>query len=422
MSTRATKEPIGRSQGELTANPTQLGESCFFFWKGRVALYAILKSLGIGAGDSVLVPGYTCVVVPQAVCFLGAKPIFVDIDPRTYNVSLDRIESCADERGQRAKVLIVQHTYGAPVEAAPIVRWAHQRDIAVVEDCCHALGSRYVDDDGLWRGAGSLGDAAFFSSQWSKPVSTGLGGWATTRSPALAEKMRQFHANQCASPSTMECALLTAETAGRALFSSPRLFWFAQATYRFLAQAGVAIGSSSQEELSGEMPRAYAKRMSAFQRWLLGCKLRHVDRLIQHRRDLQTVYEEELRHTQFSVHSVPRVDPVLLRYPVRVANKQEVLEAARRNRVELGDWFDHPLHPKESNHAALGYKPGMCPNAEAAAQQVINLPIHEHVSAETARKTVEFLKGVARPIRSERFSYSAVVESERPVARTKAQR
>jgi len=371
----------------------------FFFWKGRVALYAILKSLGIGPGDYVLVPGYTCVVVPGAICFLGAKPIYVDIDPHTYNVSLSRMEAALRNSGLRVKAAIVQHTYGLPTDTAPIVRWARQRGIAVVEDCCHALGSRYLSEDQNWADVGTLGDAAFFSSQWSKPVSTGLGGWAVTRSSVLAQKLRQFSIQECISPSWRECTVLAAQIAGRALVSSPSSFWLAQTMYRFFAKVGIGIGSSTEAELRGEMPWGYAKRMSSLQQRLLSRKRMRFHELVRHLQRLQAVYDRELTDAGIPLFGVPQsVSPVLLRYPVRVANKEEVLAAARRRRIELGDWFDHPLHPKESDSGAFGYAQGMCPNAEGAASQVINLPVHCRVNEEMARKTVQFLKGVVRPV------------------------
>ena len=386
----------GRIEASEHPKEASTGDYRFFFWKGRVALYAILKALGIGPGDCVVVPGYTCVVVPGAICFLGAKPLYVDIDPNTYNISLHRIESALRPGDPRIKAVIVQHTYGVPADTVPIVKWARQNGIAVVEDCCHSLGSRYLSEAGDWQDVGTLGDAAFFSSQWSKPVTTGLGGWAATSFPALADKIRSIHANECIAPSWMERAVLAGQVAGRSLVSTPSLFWLAQGIYRFLGRAGLAIGSSTGAELLGEMPPGYAKRMSSFQLRLLNRKLAGFAGAIPHRRCLKAVYDHALADAGLPVLEVPKsVDPILLRYPVRVGNKMEVLDAARRNRIEMGDWFDHPLHPRESDSRAFGYKEGMCPNAEAAATQVINLPVHDRVSEETARKIVLFLKRVA---------------------------
>ena len=83
----------------------------FAFWKGRVALYAILQALGVGAGDEVLIAGFTCVVVPNAVRFLGAQPVYADISIGSYNLDP---ASAAQAITPRTRAMIVQHTLGIP--------------------------------------------------------------------------------------------------------------------------------------------------------------------------------------------------------------------------------------------------------------------------------------------------------------------
>ena len=372
------------------------GPFLHFFWKGRVALYAILKALGIGVGDRVLVPGYTCVVVPAAVCFLGAEPVYVDVDSDTYNLSLARIQA-AHNHGLRTKAVIVQHTYGLPADTAPIVSWARQNGIAVIEDCCHAVGCNYRTAEGEWKEVGSLGDAAFFSSQWSKSVSTGIGGWSLTHLSCLAQRLQMVNEEECVAASLRETAVLAAQVAARAMISSPESYWLAQSTYRFLARKGIAIGSSNEAELRGEMPKGYAKRMSSFQHWLLERKLAEIGRVTQHRQRLRELYNHSLAAVDVPVFDVPAyADPILLRYPIRVNNKEDVLARAREERVEIGDWFDSPLHPKEADRTVFGYREGMCPNAEDAARQVVNLPMHPRISDGEVERTVSFLARTAQ--------------------------
>ncbi|MEK9149797.1 MAG: DegT/DnrJ/EryC1/StrS family aminotransferase, partial [Candidatus Desantisbacteria bacterium] len=149
------------------------------FWKGRVALYAILKALGIGEGDEVLVEGFTCVVVPNAVIFAGAKPVYVPPDPKTYNMDISQIES---KITSKTKAIIVQHTFGLPSDMDSTLDIAKRHNLRVIEDCAPALGADYKG-----RKVGTFGDAAFFSSQWSKVISTGLGGVAVTNDPEIGE-------------------------------------------------------------------------------------------------------------------------------------------------------------------------------------------------------------------------------------------
>lgn len=123
------------------------------FWKGRVALYAILKALGIGEGDEVLVEGFTCVVVPNAVIFAGAKPVYIAPDPKTYNMDVSQIETAITSK---TKAIIVQHTFGLPADMDSILNIAKKYNLRVIEDCAPALGAIYKG-----RKVGTFGDAAF---------------------------------------------------------------------------------------------------------------------------------------------------------------------------------------------------------------------------------------------------------------------
>lgn len=368
----------------------------FTFWKGRVALYGALKALGVGPGDSVIVPGYTCAMVPGAVVFLGAKPIYADIDPRTYSPSLGSY-SDAFEASPRARIkaLILQHTYGIPGDALQIAAWARAQGMAVIEDCAHSMGTRYCDERGVWQDVGSAGDVAIFSSQWSKPISTGLGGWAVTRNKNLASRIARFHEEECAKPSVREVSFLAGQLVARSFVSSPKSYWMAAEAFRRLARAGVLIGTNDGGEFEGKMPEHYAKKMSALQEWLLRKRMASTAVLVR-RRNLKQVYDEALRASGLPLlHIEDHADPVLLRYPVRVRNKAQVIARAQRRRIELGDWFNHPLHPREANAEAFGYQSGLCPEAERAAAEVVNLPLTESTTEKTARKAVEFLKQVA---------------------------
>ncbi|MFB3813635.1 MAG: DegT/DnrJ/EryC1/StrS family aminotransferase [Terriglobales bacterium] len=367
------------------------------FWRGRVALYAILKALGIGRGDVVLTPGFTCFAVPAAVCFCGARPVYVDIDPETYNITLDSVRNAYGLAPRGAvRAVLVQHTFGLPADIEAICAWARERQIAVIEDCAHVLGSRFRGIDGDWREAGSTGDAAFFSSQWTKPVTTGLGGWARINRPDLLEKVRAFRSGHCVAPSARETLSLAVQVAARTAFSSPSLFWRAQTLYQRLYGAGVVVGTSSPEELRGEMPKGYAKRMSRFQERLLQHRLAD-DSVQQHRRRLKPLYDAALQAAGLPTATVPDgCDPVLLRYPIRVGNKARAMDEARRRRIDLGDWYKHPIdRPEGLSGETFGYREGMCVEGERAAGQVVNLPMHQRIDEQAVEKIVRFVKEVA---------------------------
>lgn len=368
-------------------------EACTF-WKGRVALFALLKVLGIGPGDLVLLPGYTCFAVPSAVMFAGATPVYVDIDPVTFNVSLATVQrACIGIAASRIKAVVVQHTYGLPAELSPILNWANKRQLPVIEDCAHALGSYYRDDTGTWAEVGTLGDAAFFSSQWTKPVSTGLGGWARAADPKLHENLCRFRDGDCVNPGLWESCLLGCQVLARGVLSSSSLYWIALTIYQNLYRRGVLVGTSSQEEFRAEKPPDYAKKMSGFQKWLLKRRLRGTS-VQMHRRQLMRLYESALDREGLATLTIPAyADPVLLRYPVRVAEKARIMREARRRRIELGDWYKHPVDvPDNVSPETFGYRPGMCPEGERAASEVINLPMHSGISERSAETIVRFVK------------------------------
>ncbi len=376
------------------------GEPVLFF-KGRVALHAILEAAGVGAGDQVLMPGYTCVVVPNAVLYRGADPVYVDIDPVTCNLDPAALADGLGTRWdpERAKVLIVQHTYGLPAVMEPLREFAARHGLLLVEDACHALGATYLGVP-----VGRLGDAAFFSSQWSKPLTTGLGGWALAREAGFAAALGEV-AGSYPLPSRGEAVLLYCQYLVYRAVYQPRLFWAVQGLYRALGRLGLAIGSSTGAELDCREPRDYRKRMGGLQAKELRRLFAATDRMVARRRENAAVIEAELTRHGLSTAVVPAgCDPVWLRYPLRVGNKEALLAAARRAQVELGDWFLSPVHPNRVNWEASAYAAGSCPEAEHAAREIVNLPTHDRLDAAEIARIVAFVAAHAETPTSDQSS------------------
>lgn len=360
----------------------------FPFFKGRVALHAILEAAGIGPGHQVLLPGYTCVVVPNAILYRGAEPVYVDIDPTTCNLDPAMI---AAGRGRiwdpaRVRAVIVQHTYGLPADVPGVKDALPESGLLVIEDACHALGSTWLD-----RNVGSLGDAAFFSTQWSKPITTGLGGWAEISHPQLADAVEEI-AQGFAPASLATSVQILAQYAAYRILYRPRLFWQLQALYRKLGRTGVLTGSSAPSELASQEPPGYRQRMGALQILVWRQLLRRAATQIARRRRHAALVESELRRHGLPCAEVPpEADPVWLRYPLRVGNKDALLNRARPARIELGDWFLSPVHPNLDNWRAAGYRPGSCPLAEQAAREIVNIPTHPSLSEREIERIVAFV-------------------------------
>jgi len=360
-------------------------EGAFAFWKGRVALYALLKALGIGSDDEVVLPGYTCVMDVNPIKYLGAKPVYVDIEPRTFNMDVAQLPN---KITNRTKAIIAQHTYGYPCDMDSVLDIANRKGIQVVEDCCLAFGSQYKG-----KIAGTFGKAAYFSFQWNKPFTTGLGGVVVTDDSGAAEKIKTLCENELCEPSRKEVFMLAAQLVIYRLFVYPRTTALAQGIFRYLTKKAVVVGSSSSSEFKPTMAEDFFKGMSWVQARSGLRQLKTLQRNIQHRRQISELYDVLLSERGWRVRQFDKsvIDPVMVRYPVRIKDKSKALEEAARAGVELGSWFECPLHPIETPLEVYDYKPGMCPEAEKAARETVNLPVHPRVSEKTAVKTVNFI-------------------------------
>jgi len=359
------------------------GAPCFPFWKGRVALYAILKALGIAPGDEVVVPGYTCVMNINPVKYCGACPIYVDIDPKTYNVDPGRVEAAITPR---TRVIIAQHTYGIPCDMDVLLAIGKKHGVPVIEDCCLALGSTYKG-----RLCGTMGVAAYWSFQWSKTVTTGIGGMAAVNDPVLAEKVRVLCA-QAQNPSLRTTTLLDLQRLAHRFLLYPKTAAFATALFRWLTAKGVVIGSSSSQEFNPVEASDFFMGMSAGQARAGLRGLSFLEKNRDHRLELLKLYEDELKGKEALLPQPPVGSvPVYVRYPVRVKDKQSILKEAVSRRMEIGSWFESPLHPHETPLAPYNYTLGQCPEAERAAREVVNLPLHPRVTRTEAERSVRFI-------------------------------
>jgi perosamine synthetase len=363
--------------------------SAFAFWKGRVAMFAILKALGIIKDDEIILPGYTCVMDVNPIKYLGAKPVYVDIEPNTFNMNPALLES---KITSKTKVVIAQHTYGYPCNMDVIMSIADKRGIAVIEDCCLALGSTFKG-----KTTGAFGKAAYFSFQWNKPFTTGLGGMAITNDTVLAEKIEQIRKSQLVQPGIKEKLMLLAQLMVYRAFIYPRTTAMAQSFFRLLTKKGVVIGSSSTCEFEPEMEKDFFKAMSSVQARAGIRQLKKLENNIKHRREMAELYDGLLRQKGWPIRNYDKhiMDPVMVRYPVRIKEKDKAVQQAASAGIELGTWFECPLHPIETPLEKYDYRIGMCPEAEKASREVVNLPLHPRTTPKTVQRTVEFITGFA---------------------------
>jgi perosamine synthetase len=360
--------------------------------KGRVALFAGLKALELPANSVVAMPAYTCVVVASAVMFAGHRPFYVDIDPATYNIDYNSLEKAlpADTRA-----VIAQHTYGIPADISRIADLCKRKQIHLIEDCCHSFVS--TQNGKL---CGTFGDFAFFSGQWNKFFTSGLGGFFHTRDEQLARRAAEILLSADA-PTPAKDLQMRLQIFLHNHLVRPQTKAMMTALYRLLTHSGIISGSSNQEELLGHLPADYVSRLTPAQLCKGSAELKKVDANISHRQALTDYYISELSGQGFRFPALPaNSNAVYLRLPLRVKNRPALLGKAMWRGIELGDWFETPLHANGAPLAEFGYTEGSCPHAEQACAEVVNLPVHPGISQREARRIVAFMIQYAKPLDS----------------------
>jgi len=358
-------------------------ERAWAFWKGRFAMYAILRAWGIGEGDEVIIPGYTCISAVRAVKFVGAKVVYVDIEPGTYNMDVSQLE---EKVTANTRLIVGQHTYGYPCEMDAIKDVAARHNLLVLEDSCHAMGSTYKGTP-----TGRIVPYAYFSSQWTKCFPTGMGGILTCDDTNLAEKIDRVVRDECREPGLKESAVLTVLRWVHRCVAFPRTMLLIQRPYRWLSEKGfIAVNPPGTKQVTFDP--AQFKRMGAGQARQGRRYVGRLDRDIEHRKRLQRLYTELLRDRGWPLPQIPdHIDPVLVRFPVRVRDKQRCVAEAQRRLLEVGTWFDKPLHQITVPMAWFDYEEGSCPVSERVVDEIVNLPTHARTSEKMARQVVDLV-------------------------------
>lgn len=337
------------------------------FGAGRMALFAILEALGVGKDDEIIIPAFTCVVVPNAILYRGAKPVYVDIDPYTFNIDVRKIESAITPK---TKALYAQHTFGVPCNVRRIREIADIHGLAVIEDGAHALGS-FADNVPV----GSLGDVAFFSTDHTKTINTHIGGMAVTNNPALAQKLHSIQQQACFLSGFIVRRILLTFMLEYILFSAP-MFWLGRSIHILLIKTRLLFYFS--DELKTEKPSAYPYpcRLSSAQAEIGISQLKRFAENVKHRREIVDYLESKIRWNVSRLDEIKR--SVLLRYSFLV-NDRNAIETRFHKHFDLGIWFTSVVHCREHGLDLVGYSTGSCPVAEYVTRHIVNFPTHSRI-------------------------------------------
>lgn len=339
----------------------------FLYWKGRVALFAILKAMGIKKDDEVIIPAFTCVVVPNAILYLDARPVYVDISTETLNMEIGHVENAITPK---TKVIICQNTFGLSSNIEEINILAKKYKLFTIEDCTHGFGGTYNGNPN-----GSYCDAAFYSTQWNKPFSTGIGGFAAINNLELMDKVKHLESEKLR-PSIIEQFTLALLIVLKKYFINRFTYWSLLKLYRFLSKKNFIIGSNQGEELSGiTKPKKYFKDISFIQ-IIIGTKeLKKNDSINSLRKKNAITYTSFLKENGKTYVAMNLFENHLfLRYPILVENRNLFLLLAEKSEIAIGDWFLSPIHPVKEKFDLWLLNKSNFPIACSVSQRIVNLP------------------------------------------------
>jgi len=296
---------------------------------GTEALLLALLACGVGPGDEVITTPFTFIATAEAITQCGATPVFVDINPKTYNIDSAKIDPIITKR---TKAILPVHLYGQPADMAPILELARRHSLKVTEDCAQAFGAKYKG-----KKTGSLGDAGCLSFFPSKVLGAyGDGGMVITNNPEIAEKV-------------------------------------------------IMLRNHGAKQKYYHLIPGFNSRLDELQAAILRVKLRHLERWSKLRCDKASLYTKLLN--KLDGIELPYIAPysyhVFNYYTIRLKdsrlNRNALQKHLEAKGIQTMVYYPLSLHLQEV-YKPLGYKLGNFPQSEQAQEQVLSLPIYPELT------------------------------------------
>jgi perosamine synthetase len=356
----------------------------YTFNSARSALYILLRACGIGKDDEVIIQAFTCVAVPNSIHWTNATPVYVDIDER-YNIDPKDLQK---KITKHTKAVIVQHTFGIPAEIDTIQKICEEHKVLLIEDCAHSLGASYKG-----KKLGTWGDASIFSFGRDKVVSSVFGGALiiNAKSNILIENVQKQYT----------------------LLSYPSMFWTLQQLLHPICMACIlpmysfGIGKVmlvvfqklhllsfpvEMCEKEGCQPRIHPTKYPNALAQLLVVQLQKLERYNNHRISLAKKYYQSLQDFR-SIQLPPNIEGAIWhRFPIQKSDAISIIKKLRKNGIYIGNWYHNVIDPKGVIFDRISYVKGSCPNAEAFAEHILNLPTYPHITNQDCDTVIDEMK------------------------------
>lgn len=304
---------------------------------GTSALHLALLAADIGPGDEVITVPFTFVATVAAICYTGARPIFVDIEPRSFTMDVTQIEEAITER---TRAILPVHLYGQPADMDPIIEIARRHKLLVIEDAAQAHGAQYKG-----RRVGSVCDLGCFSFYPGKNLGAyGEGGMVVTNNSDYARTIRMLRD------------------------------WGAERKY--------------QHVLKG-----YNYRLEGMQGAILRVKLRHLEVWTEARRAHAVRYNRLLVNSGVETPTeMAYARHVYHVYAIRTPQREALQKALSEQGIQTNIHYPIPVHLQKA-YADLGYRSGDFPHSEKAANEVLSLPMYAELTEDQMRRIVRAIRG-----------------------------
>jgi perosamine synthetase len=325
------------------------------FSSGTAALHGACYAAGIGWGDEVITSPMTFAASANCVLYQGGKPVFVDIDQRTYNLDPKLVREHITEK---TKAIIPVHFAGQPAQLDEILQIAREKNLVVIEDAAHALGASYKN-----KSIGSISEMTMFSFHPVKHITTGEGGMITTNNPVYYEKLLQFRSHGITrNPDRMT------QNHGPWYYEMQFLGY----NYR-MTDIQAALGTSQLSKINSFIDTR--KRYAA----MYNEAFRHID-------TIQIPYQSSEGDSSWHLYIIS------LNLEKLSGSRKEIFEALLKENIGVNVHYI-PVHLLPY-YQDLGYKRGICPNAEQLYNRIITLPLFPAMSKQDVYDVINAVKKV----------------------------
>lgn len=374
----------GKSEPKLTQILAQhfQGEA-FTFASGREGLLALLKAMNVQEGDEIIIQGYTCVVLPNAIHAAGAIPIYVDIEKETLNLDVNAVKRAITPR---TRAIMCQHTFGIPADTLHLRSLCDEHELLLIEDCAHYI----PETTGGSEKVGRHGDVILLSFGRDKAISGISGGAIVSRTMSISDQLHSLYHDIGHVSFWTIFALLQYPF----IYLVSRPFFglmIGKALLVISRKLGLLVPILTEEEKEGQMPATMHRMPNALASIVLK-QWQKLKAINDHRRIITGIYLEFAQKYHWPIIRSASASFALQKLPMFIYNAKGIREQLKKQSIHLDDgWAGCVICPESVDMKSTDYQWGDDPRAEEVCLQILSLPTHPTMTQRQARRLSKIL-------------------------------